>query len=252
MKKRPYISHAVEIRYRDHLSGDSSIASQMRSVFDLLRGTASSDPLLHPDRWLIATGEMETSYLYRAFDKDGPTSAALAVLAENNRGATALQSFSLWNGSEERTKGASIACLFSRADGRSSSLTFSMASEPDEFRLEDTAHGTKVVMEAVQIYDPVYCAFGAEQYEPVFPDRPGVGWMLYLPLVLTVQQVPEAHALVRVHGKDKQGKDVQIGTIITSVTDKPFSDENPEHVKIANAIEIRLVDQDLLPRYSDL
>jgi GTP-sensing pleiotropic transcriptional regulator CodY len=72
--------------------------------------------------------------------------------------------------------------------------------------------------------------------------------MLYLPRVLTVQQVPEARALVPVMGADKK----QLGTIIISVTDEPFSEENPEHVKIANAIEIRLVDQDLLPRYSEL
>jgi hypothetical protein len=30
------------------------------------------------------------------------------------------------------------------------------------------------------------------------------------------------------------------------------SQTNPEHARIANAIEIRLVDQDLLPRYADL
>lgn len=44
----------------------------------------------------------------------------------------------------------------------------------------------------------------------------------------------------------------QTGSIIVSVTDSPFSDENPEQVKIANAIEVGLVDQDLLPRYADL
>jgi len=76
--------------------------------------------------------------------------------------------------------------------------------------------------------------------------------MIYLPQVLTVQQIPEAPVLVPVMGKDEKAKDIQVGTIVVSVTDKPFSDENPEHVKIANAIEIRLVDQDLLPRYSDL
>ncbi len=76
--------------------------------------------------------------------------------------------------------------------------------------------------------------------------------MLYLPNTLTVQQVPEARALLPVMGKDAKGKERQVGTIIVSVTDEPFSDENPEHVKIANAIEIRLVDQDLLPRFADL
>ena len=76
--------------------------------------------------------------------------------------------------------------------------------------------------------------------------------MLYLPRALTAQQVPEARALVPVMGKDANGKDKQLGTIIVSVTDEPFSDENPEHVKIANAIETRLVDQDFLPRYTEL
>ncbi|MFP2984959.1 Imm52 family immunity protein, partial [Burkholderia pseudomallei] len=42
------------------------------------------------------------------------------------------------------------------------------------------------------------------------------------------------------------------GTIIVSVTDAPFSVDNPEHVAIANRIEIRLVDQDLLPAYVDI
>jgi hypothetical protein len=44
----------------------------------------------------------------------------------------------------------------------------------------------------------------------------------------------------------------QLGTIIVSVTDRPFSIENPAHLKIANDIEVRLIDQDLLPRYVDL
>lgn len=42
------------------------------------------------------------------------------------------------------------------------------------------------------------------------------------------------------------------GTIIVSVTDSVFSIDNPEHIEIANRIEIRLVDQDLLPRYADI
>jgi hypothetical protein len=52
---------------------------------------------------------------------------------------------------------------------------------------------------------------------------------------------------IPVHGE--HGK--QIGTIIVSVTDEVFSVDNPEHVRIANEIEIRLVSQDLVSRYSD-
>lgn len=67
-------------------------------------------------------------------------------------------------------------------------------------------------------------------------------------LRLTVQQVPKARALIPV--RDASGK--QTGTIIVSVTDAVFSAGNPEHVEIANRVENRLVDQDLLPRYADL
>jgi hypothetical protein len=77
----------------------------------------------------------------------------------------------------------------------------------------------------------------------VFPKRPGAGWMLYLPQPIANKQLPEAAELVPVMEGDKQK-----GTIIVSVSDNVFSVDNPEHVKIANAIEIRLADQDLLPR----
>lgn len=63
-----------------------------------------------------------------------------------------------------------------------------------------------------------------------------------------MQQVPEARALIPVPEAGRK----QTGTIIVSITDVVFSVDNPEHVEIANRIEIRLVDQDLLPRYSDI
>ncbi|WP_321813898.1 MULTISPECIES: immunity 52 family protein [unclassified Paraburkholderia] len=103
---------------------------------------------------------------------------------------------------------------------------------------------------ALRIWPGLVVQVGPYAYstrEKVFPDRPGVGWMLYLPRALTPAQVPEAHALVPVI-RDGQ----QQGTIIVSVKDEVFDVSNREHVKTANDIEIRLADQDLLPRYSDL
>lgn len=44
----------------------------------------------------------------------------------------------------------------------------------------------------------------------------------------------------------------RVGTLIVSVVDEPFSASNLEHVKIANAMEERLVDQDLLPLFTEL
>lgn len=252
MKKRPYISHTLEVRYRDDVIGASSIEAHLAAVFSLLKAAVSADPLLAPPQWLIATGEKDSSYLYQAFDAQGPTAAALAFIREDNKGDDASQSFVLWNGEEDRTKGASISCRCSRRDGRSSNMTFAMRSEADRFRLEDTPNAINLVAEATRIYKPIYCSLSPDQYVSIFPDRPEVGWMIYLPRMLTVQQVPEARASVPVIEKDAKGKDRQTGTIIVSVVDAPFSDENPEHVTIANAIEIRLVDQDLLPRFADL
>ncbi|AOI94317.1 hypothetical protein WS66_00835 [Burkholderia sp. LA-2-3-30-S1-D2] len=71
--------------------------------------------------------------------------------------------------------------------------------------------------------------------------------MLYLPKIITQQQVPEARALIPVEASGKQ-----TGTIVVSVIDGTFSVDNPEHVEVANRIEIRLVDQDLLPTYASI
>lgn len=251
MKNRPYISHVLEVRYREDAIGSAALESQMNSIFELLRCAGSSDPLLAPARWFIATGEKESSYLYQAFDDTGPTMAAMAVIREENKREIASQSFVLWNGEEDRTKGASISCRFSRKDGRSPSLTLSMRSDPDRFRLGASSDAIRLLTEAIRIFKPLYGSLCPEQYDAVFPDRPGVGWLLYLPRALSVQQVPEARALVPVFEKDGKGKDRPSGTIIASVIDEAFSDLNAEHVKIANAIEIRLVDQDLLPRHAD-
>lgn len=67
--------------------------------------------------------------------------------------------------------------------------------------------------------------------------------MLYLAQAITPQELPEAAELVPVMEGDQQK-----GTIIVSVMNEVFSADNPAHLKIANAIEVRLADQDLLPR----
>ena len=102
--------------------------------------------------------------------------------------------------------------------------------------------------------NPLYITVARYQYfkKQVFQDRPGVGWMLYLPATLTVQQVPEARALVPVMAENGTGEKTQLGTIVVSSTDEPFDDENEEHVKVANAIEIRLVDQDVLKTFKQM
>jgi hypothetical protein len=202
--------------------------------------------------WFLSKETEAESFLYPVFDASGElTTAAEAVLEAEFKGETS-RFLSAWNGELGDGEGATMALGFSDSDWPART-----------FRISDKGQGVKRlgidgVKELLSIIAgslrPVFITVARNQYfkKQVFKDRPGVGWMLYLPRILTVQQVPEARALVPVMAMDEQGKDKQIGTIIVSVTDEPFSDENPEHVKIANAIEIRLVDQDLLPRYVDI
>lgn len=71
----------------------------------------------------------------------------------------------------------------------------------------------------------------------VFPHRRWGGWMVYLPQRILHQEIPQAAEVIDIDGK---------GTVILS-TREPFDDTNPEHVKRANEVEIRLVELELLP-----
>lgn len=193
------------------------------------------------------------SLLYLAFDSNGElTPSAEAVLETDFKGAGS-RFLAVWNGQLERGNGASITLHFHQDDWPSWSLEIDYQGDGLE-RLGGLNGVIKLVSLIAASLRPSYVSVARTQYfaKQVFQDRPGVGWMLYLPVVLTVQQVPEARTLVAVQGMDNNRKSKQVGTILVSVVDEPFSDLNPEHVKVANAIEIRLVDQDLLPRFADL
>ncbi len=126
-------------------------------------------------------------------------------------------------------------------------MEFALRLKPE---ISDWQTGAEWLQAALSIWPALFATFGPFWYNEkrVFRDRPGVSWMLYLPRKLTAQEVPEAQRLVPVMGNGKE----QLGTIIVSVVDKPFSLDIPEHIRITNDIEIRLVDQDLLTRYADL
>nr|WP_232221419.1 immunity 52 family protein [Burkholderia sp. WSM2232] len=200
------------------------------------------------------TGETEEeARLYPVFEARGvPSSAILAVLSTRYEGAKKNRPkvIGFWNGHNSPTDGAQLKLTID-AGVMPSEIEIDLPdqSEPIQ-RLGDCVAMQTVVSEIAGSYSPLYVSVAPKAYfeRQVFDDKPGVGWMLYLPRKITVQQVPEARALVPVKGKD--GK--EIGTIIVSVTDAVFSVDNPEHVEVANRIEIRLVDQDLLPAYADL
>ncbi|PWF55239.1 immunity 52 family protein [Massilia glaciei] len=236
---------ALELQYRRDGASLPSVETQFDEIYRFSQVVGSFSPLLH--EWYLATGNSETEALqYKAFDAGGASEAARAVVRTKTHGKTDIRSISVWNGanSDEESAGMTSICM---TVGRPDQFTFELRVKPE---VNDWKAGADWIQAAVRIWPALFVNFGPAWYseKKVFKDRPGVSWMLYLPRVLSTKQVPEASALVPVFSADKR----QAGTIIVSITDEAFSDSNPEHVKIANDIEIRLVDQDLLPRYADL
>jgi hypothetical protein len=90
------------------------------------------------------------------------------------------------------------------------------------------------------------CAFHEDSPHP-FKNRPGVGWMLYLPVCSHPPSCARPRALVPVMRDEPQ-----IGTIIVSVIDAVFDASNDEHVSVARAIETRLVSNDWLPMWEQM
>jgi len=197
------------------------------------------------DKWHPAADTEKASLLTAAFDAHGPTRAAIAM-AKNFRlsNGTSVRSLGVWNGLEG-DGGAALSD--SQSIDSVCSVTFQMKGIVG---FQHPTLVTEVVSEAARIWSASSVQVGPFKYfsqQQLFEKRPGAGWMLYLPRILTVQQLPEARELIPVMDGMRQ-----MGTLIVSVVDEPFSASKPEHVKIANDIEKRLVDQDLLPLFTEL
>jgi hypothetical protein len=210
---------------------------------------ANASPLMDRANWHLKGDTLDEALLYPAFDNDGsPSQAALAVLAEESGGKKkGVSHAAIWNGKTGQDEGASMSCRASDAKVLPDSFSVHLGVPACYATADEMIGAVKAV---VATFHPLIVETSPAGYfeKQVFDDKPGVGWMLYLPKTITVQQIPEARALIPVPGPGKQ----QTGTIIVSVTDTVFSVDNPEHVEIANRIEIRLVDQDLLPAYAEL
>lgn len=215
----------------------------------VVRYLQANDPL--SKEWFLTRDTLNESLLYPVFDGGGAlTTAAEAVLETEYKGEN-VRFLSMWNGQTKKSDAVSLIFSFHDKDWPKWTLTINYRGSIE--RLGDYRRVADLLSIIATTLSPVSITVSRDDYfeKQVFQDRPGVGWMLYLPHALTAKQVPEARALIPVLVKDQKGKDDQIGTIIVSITDELFSDENPEHIKIANAIEIRLVDQDLIPLFGD-
>ncbi|SDQ19479.1 Immunity protein 52 [Paraburkholderia fungorum] len=196
------------------------------------------------DQWYPPAATEKASMLNRAFDVTGPTTAAIAMANAEASTYPGTRSLGVWNGIEG--KGGAV---FTDLLGVGSLCSLRLRTK-GVMAFTNHEAVADIVAEATRIWPASSVQVGSFKYfseQKVFENRPGAGWMLYLPRVLTTAEVPEARDLIPV----MEGKQ-QKGTIIVSVIDEPFSAANPEHVRVANSIEIRLVDQDLLPLFTEL
>lgn len=198
------------------------------------------------DIWRPPARTRKKSLVHAAFDHNGPTSTALEIqrVQDEKDGMTNYRRTGVWSGNEKGIGGA-LSVSFS-SDPSLPICLFNL--QFDEVQaLDDTRNMQQLMLGLLDI-----CPLAANiQVGPfryytahqVFPKRPGAGWMLYLPKAIARHEVPEAAELVPVMESGRQK-----GTIIVSVSNDVFSIDNADHVKVANAIEIRLADRDLLPR----
>lgn len=228
-------------------AGELAVEEMLGDLYEFLPALARNSPLL--SAWFLKGMSKEDALRYEVFNTAGPTPAAAAVLREELRNDVDPRIVGMWNGKAGQ-EGASLEYI-GRPQPERCLLT--LRAKQRAFAT-DWRGAVDLVASAVEIWRPSMACVETSGYfdRKVFKDRPGAGWMLYLPNIVTAQQVPEARKLVPVMMKNENSKNLQVGTIIVSTIDEPFSDDNPDHVKISNAIEIRLVDQDLLPRYLDL
>lgn len=242
------MSHELHLQFRASADSPLDLEDHLAMVRRFTHILGAEDALLGESAWYLCGDTKGDSYRYPLFDGHGPAAAVLAVLRQEMAKDDVLKSFAIWNGRMESEKGASIWYYFDRADGAASAWSLALVSKPPASRLGTWTTVARVLREAVKIWQPLLATVDTRNYDGVFPDRPGAGWMLYLPIILTEQQVPEAGAVIGV----LDGNNKQLGTIVVSVTDGPFSGTNPEHIRSGHAIEVRLADLGLLPRYIDL
>ncbi|MGF6304331.1 MULTISPECIES: immunity 52 family protein [Paraburkholderia] len=235
---------------------DSSVVPSSAFEFHIRRLRLLVDLMSKKDstlaNWYFQGDTIAEALRYKFYDNNESSAAAILVLSDEYTGknSSATKSIGIWNGVQSGGQGATAYVSFDGGGVISQMIDLEMSEKnSNSSRLGEYKSVAEVIAKTVEIYGSFYVTFGPRKYatEAVFEDRLCVSWMLYLPHALTPALVPEARDLIPVMRDGKRQ-----GTIIVSVTDAVFDASNREHVKAANDIEIRLADQDLLPRFVDL
>lgn len=238
----------IQFSYR---SGISTLPSVPEHLKLLWRAALLLDTVGVPlEDWCPPADTPDNARKNYAFDRNGPSQAAISIFQEEEKSDPSddFRSVGVWNGKDDIGGAVILHTLVTSEAPSNSNLTI---RGKEIHSLEEKNNVISIINGLLEIFPAPYIEVYPAPYatrHKVFEEHPGVGWMLYLPEILTPAQVPEAPELIRVLDGEKKQK----GTIIVSVPNETFSVKNKEHIKAANAIEIRLADQDLLPRFSNL
>jgi hypothetical protein len=215
-------------------------------LYPIFQKLHTIDPLAKD--FLLCRATDAESLMYPVFEDDGTLTKAAEAVLETEHKNDDIRAAS-WQNNEEKDYKKWVAgeYHFHESDELFNSFRIEYNGK---HRFNTTQELISLLELIVQILRPNVISIRSTKSTNVFPDRHGVNWMMYLPSVLTAQQIPEAHALVPVMSNDK--KPVRLGTIVVSIADELYSDVNPAHVKVAHDIEIRMVSEDLLPTFKQL
>lgn len=185
---------------------------------------------------LYAQGEsLEEALENKIIDIDGSVNPN----AEKYMGRNIPIASGLWDGNSNEIRGLSI--MFVRFDQTSTSITISIGNYEVGYNKESLLRLIDRIANKFHIqYISIRFTGKPDQ---VFPDRPPVGWMIYLPVKLEKAKLKNAQDVVDITSQ------MNSGTVIISTVE--YEPGNIAHGERANDIEIELVDLGLLPRFAD-
>jgi len=193
-------------------------------------------------KWYLKGNSVADALLYPVLDQ-AINPKALAKLQQATDESSSIRVFGLWNGLTGDS-GASLRYLYREEHG-ACLITLELAPTRD---LDNPDNARHLVQDAVEIWQPAAISLSTEAYSDhqVFIDRLPAGWMLYLAKSISAQLIPEAAEVIPITIGNNN-----TGSLLVS-NKGSFNDSNQQHIDLARSIEIRLVDEELLPRYAEL
>ncbi|UEP27021.1 Imm52 family immunity protein [Burkholderia sp. B21-007] len=223
-----------------------AFAQTLAKVGAIVDVMAAAAPDLARPKWRMQGDTLDEAQAGEVYAADGQPSSAAVTALENEYRGEETSSIGIWDGSADDSIGASVEVF---ACGGHFPDTVSIGARGAFIDNKDVV--ASIVIKTAQEFSPVVISAAPEGYpeKQAFQDRPGVGWMIYLPVDLTTQQIPEAQEIVPVLSADRKRR---LGTILVSIKDEVFSADNDEHLTVAHNIEARLISMDLLPLLADI